>query len=61
MTLTYMDMLGRRSIILKRNIGNLIIKGNKQGLSSQESSFYQNMLKEWHQNENELNSARKLS
>jgi hypothetical protein len=59
--LTYMDMLGRRSIILKRNIGNLIIKDNKQGLSMQENLFYQSMLKEWHQNENELNSARQHS
>jgi len=59
--LTYMDMLGRRSIILKRNIGNLIIKDNKQGLSMQENHFYHSMLKEWHQNANELNSARKHS
>lgn len=59
--MTYMDMLGRRSIILKRNIGNLIIKDNKQRLSTQESHFYQSMLKEWHQNANELNSARKHS
>ncbi|WP_138755051.1 hypothetical protein [Paenibacillus sinopodophylli] len=57
--MTYMDMLGRRSIILKRNIGHLIVKDNKQGLSAQESSFYQSMLKEWHQNENEMNAARK--
>lgn len=57
--MTYMDMLGRRSIILKRNIGHLIIKDNRQGLSAQESNFYQNMIKEWHQNECELNSVRK--
>ncbi|MGO4548452.1 hypothetical protein AB4Z29_27050 [Paenibacillus sp. 2TAB23] len=44
---------------MKRNIGNLIVKDNKQGLSTQESNFYQSMLKEWHQNESELNAARK--
>ncbi|OBZ11348.1 hypothetical protein A7975_20615 [Bacillus sp. FJAT-26390] len=57
--MTYMDMLGRRSIILKRNIGNLVIKDNKQGLSAQESNFYHSMIKEWHQNESELNAVRK--
>ena len=57
--MTYMDMLGRRSLILKRNIGNLIIKDNKQGLSAQENNFYQSMIKEWHQNESELNAVRK--
>lgn len=54
----YTDMLGRRSTILKRNIDTMIKKNNKQGLSSQESSFYQHMLKELHQNEHELHSAR---
>lgn len=59
--MTYMNMLGRRSIILKRNIGSLIMKDNKQGLSLQESNFYQNMVKEWHQNEIEMNAAKKNS
>ncbi|WP_255314489.1 hypothetical protein [Bacillus sp. FJAT-26390] len=44
---------------MKRNIGNLVIKDNKQGLSAQESNFYHSMIKEWHQNESELNAVRK--
>ncbi|NIK78269.1 hypothetical protein FHS15_003407 [Paenibacillus castaneae] len=59
--MTYMDLLDRRNNILKRNIGNMVMKDNRRGLSTQESHFYQNMIKEWHQNENELNSARKQS
>jgi hypothetical protein len=57
--LTYNETLGRRSEILKRNLKALILKNNKHGLSEQESNFYQNMLKELHQNEHELNSSRK--
>jgi hypothetical protein len=59
--LTYTEMLGRRSEILKRNIGTMILKDNKHGLSGQESNFYKMMLKEWHQTELELNSAKKES
>ncbi|MBD2867183.1 hypothetical protein [Paenibacillus arenilitoris] len=57
--MTYMDMLGRRSIILKRSINRLIMKKNRQGLSVQESNFYQSMLRKWHQNEHELSVVRK--
>ena len=57
--MTYIEMLGRRSEILKRNIKALLLKDNKYGLSGQESNFYQNMIKELHQNEHELNSIRK--
>jgi hypothetical protein len=56
--LTYKEMLGRRSEILKRNIGSLIIKENQQGLSQQENNFFRSMIKELHQNEYELNACR---
>ncbi|MNF08265.1 hypothetical protein D3C80_2086420 [compost metagenome] len=59
--MTSEDMLGRRSIILKHSIEKLILKNNRQGLSSQESSYYRSMLKKLHQNENELHAARKHS
>ncbi len=59
--MNYMDMLGRRSIILKRSINRLIMKKNRQGLSKQESSFYQGMLKKWHQNEHQLHDHKRNS
>ncbi|MBP1990656.1 hypothetical protein [Paenibacillus eucommiae] len=57
--MTYVKLLGRRSEILKRNIGNLISKDNQYGLSDQENMFFKNMIKELHQNEYELNSSRR--
>jgi hypothetical protein len=57
--LTYMEMLGRRSEILKRNIGNLVVKNNQYGLSAQENNFFKDTIKQFHQNEHELNSSRK--
>ncbi|MFF2482294.1 hypothetical protein [Paenibacillus sp. NPDC058071] len=57
--MTYKEMLGRNNAILKRNIGRMILKDNKQGLSSQESNMYQSMLKRLHHNESELQAARK--
>lgn len=59
--MTYMDMLGRRSEILKRSIGKMVIKGNRQELSLQESNYYQSMIKKWHQNENEMHAVKKQS
>lgn len=52
-------MLGRRSLILKRHIGKMIMKDNKHGLSMQENQFYQQMIKELYQNESEMNAAKK--
>jgi hypothetical protein len=57
--LTYTEMLGRRSEILKRNIGNWVLKDNKQGLSGQESNLYYSMVRELHHNEHELDASRK--
>jgi hypothetical protein len=57
--LTHIEMLRRRGEILKRNMGTMILKDNRQGLSGQESYFYQNMLKEFHRNEYELNTIKK--
>lgn len=57
--MTYNDMLGRRSLILKRHIGKMIMKDNKHGLSTQENQFYQHMIKELYQNESEMNAAKK--
>ncbi|MNY80981.1 hypothetical protein D3C86_2223030 [compost metagenome] len=59
--LTYIEMMRRRNEILKRNIGSMILKSNKQGLSGQESSFYKNMIKELHQGESEINAFRNQS
>jgi hypothetical protein len=54
-------MLGRRSEILKRNIGQLMLKKNRSGLAGQESNLYQSMIKELHQNEHQLNAVRNQS
>jgi hypothetical protein len=54
-----MDMLGRRSEILKRSIGRMAVKDNQQGLSLQESNYYQSVIKKWHQNENEMHAVKK--
>ncbi|PZD95363.1 hypothetical protein DNH61_12535 [Paenibacillus sambharensis] len=59
--MSYEEMLDRRSEILKRNIGTMILKENQQGLSGQENHLYQNMIKELHQTENELNTKRNES
>ncbi|WP_256758544.1 hypothetical protein [Cohnella sp. WQ 127256] len=57
--MTHIEMLRRRSEILKRNIGSMILKGNKRELSGQESFFYNNIVRKWHQNEHEINSVSK--
>lgn len=57
--MTYTEMLGRRSEILKRHIGNLILKDNQNGLNEQENHFFKDMVKEFHRNKYELHSNRK--
>ncbi|QJD86457.1 hypothetical protein [Cohnella herbarum] len=57
--MTHIEMLRRRSEILKRNIGSMILKDNKRGLSGQENLFYQDMVKKWHQNEFEIHAMSK--
>lgn len=51
-------MLERQNEILRRNIETMIIKNNRDGLSRQESGFYHTMVKEWHQNQHEINQMR---
>lgn len=59
--MTYVELLDRRNLILKRNISNMVMKDNRRGLNTQESHFYQSMIKEMHQNENEIHAAKKQS
>lgn len=57
-TLSSTVVLERQNEILKRNIETMIKKNNKDGLSRQENSFYHTMVKEWHQNQREMNHTR---
>ncbi|PZE19327.1 hypothetical protein [Paenibacillus xerothermodurans] len=59
--MNYTEMLGRRSEILQRHIGNLINKENQFGLTKQENNFFQAMVKEYHRNKYELQASRKQS
>ena len=54
----YTDVLQRKSEILKKTMENWILKENRDGLNRQEAHIYRNMLKELHQNEQELNTVR---
>ncbi|WPP42622.1 hypothetical protein SK066_06690 [Paenibacillus hunanensis] len=51
-------VLERQNEILRRNIETMIIKNNRDGLSRQENGFYHTMVKEWHQNQYEINQMR---
>lgn len=53
------EMLGRRSEILRRIIGNLIIKDNQFGLSEQENNCFKDMVKKFHRSKYELHASRK--
>lgn len=57
-TLTYTKLLERKGEILKRTVETWIMKENRDGLDRQEAHIYRNMVKELHQNEQELNVAR---
>jgi len=57
-TLNSTAVLERQNEILRRNIETMTMKNNKDGLSRQESSFYHTMVKEWHQNQHEINHKR---
>ena len=54
----YTEVLERKSEILKKTMENWILKENRDGLNRQEAHIYRNMLKELHQNEQELNTVR---
>ncbi|OWA33389.1 hypothetical protein B9G55_22215 [Saccharibacillus sp. O16] len=56
--MSYTEVLERKSEILKKTMENWILKENRDGLNRQEAHIYRNMLKELHQNEQELNTAR---
>ncbi len=56
--MSYKELLERKSEILKKTVESWIMKENRDGLNRQETHIYQNMLKELHQNEYELNGAR---
>ncbi|MFD1883905.1 hypothetical protein [Paenibacillus wenxiniae] len=51
-------VLERKNEILRRNIDTMIMKNNKDGLSRQENNFYHTLVKEWHQNQHEMNQKR---
>ncbi|WP_246553590.1 hypothetical protein [Paenibacillus tritici] len=48
----------RKGEILKKTMETWIMKENRDGLDRQEAHIYRNMVKELHQNEQELNVAR---
>lgn len=56
--MTYTKLLERKGEILKRTVETWIMKENRDGLDRQEAHIYRNMVKELHQNEQELNVAR---
>ncbi|OWR29969.1 hypothetical protein CDO73_12895 [Saccharibacillus sp. O23] len=56
--MSYTEVLERKSEILKKTMENWILKENRDGLNRQEAHIYRNMLKELHQNEQELHTAR---
>ncbi|WP_419886519.1 hypothetical protein [Paenibacillus sp. B-A-8] len=56
--MSYTEMLERKSEILKKTVENWVLKENRDGLNLQEAHIYQNILKEFHQNEHELNGVR---
>lgn len=56
--MSYTELLERKSEILKRTVENWVLKENRDGLNRQEAHIYQNMIKEFHQNEHDLNGVR---
>lgn len=56
--MTYTEALERKSEMLKKNVENWILKENRSGLSQQEAFIYRHMIKELHQNKQELHTAR---
>ncbi|NGZ77064.1 hypothetical protein [Saccharibacillus alkalitolerans] len=56
--MSYTEVLERKSEILKKTVEHWILKENRDGLNRQEAHIYRNMLKELHQNEQELNGVK---
>ncbi|AIQ46970.1 hypothetical protein R70723_14590 [Paenibacillus sp. FSL R7-0273] len=56
--MSYTELLERKSELLKKTVENWVLKENRDGLNRQEAHIYRNMLKEFHQNEYELNAVR---
>ncbi|TVY01432.1 hypothetical protein [Cohnella terricola] len=57
--MSHLEMLRRRSEILRRNIGTMIIKENKSGMNLQENRFYHQLIRKWHENEHEIHAMNK--
>lgn len=53
-----LDVLERRSELLKKNIQQMIIQDNQYGISRQQNMFLQQMIKELHQTSYEMNTER---
>ncbi len=54
MNLAYDEVLERRNELLRRQVGEMLVKENQYGLKDQESHFLRRMIKELHQTEFEL-------
>jgi hypothetical protein len=52
-------VLERRSEILKKNIHEMILQDNQNGISHQKSNLLQHMIKELHQTSHEMNARGK--
>ncbi|WP_211747148.1 hypothetical protein [Paenibacillus sp. Marseille-Q4541] len=52
-------VLERRSELLKKNIEQMLIRENQQGITRQQSMFLQQMIKELHQTSHDLNLERR--
>ncbi|AFC27196.1 hypothetical protein [Paenibacillus mucilaginosus] len=57
--MTYTELLERRSEILKRHLGSLILKDNQYGLNERESCMFRDLVKELHRNKYEWNESMK--
>ncbi|WP_337035007.1 hypothetical protein [Paenibacillus illinoisensis] len=52
------EVLERRSELLKKNIHQMLLQDNQNGISRQDNMFLQQMIKELHQTSHELNTTR---
>ncbi|WP_036604292.1 hypothetical protein [Paenibacillus assamensis] len=57
-TTEQIEMMDRRNEILRRNIQQYLVHDNQYGLSNQDQFLLNQMVKEWHANNYELQGAR---
>ncbi|MBD8501066.1 hypothetical protein [Paenibacillus arenosi] len=57
-TTEQIEMMDRRNEILRRNIHQYLVHDNQYGLSNQDQFLLNQMVKEWHANNYELQGAR---